>query len=80
MGLHKGLTSQDHSIAKVTNLAAQPFLEREFALFLINNRLGFGEVERRWVVLAANRADYEEYYAGTRAIVAEMQAAQAAKG
>jgi hypothetical protein len=29
------------------------------------------------LLLAANRADYEEYYAGTRAIVAEMQAAQA---
>ena len=32
------------------------------------------------MLLATNRADYEEYYAGTRAIVAEMQAAQAAKG
>lgn len=32
------------------------------------------------LLLAANRADYEEYYAGTRAIVAEMQAAQATKG
>jgi len=32
------------------------------------------------LLLAANRADYEEYYAGTRAIFAEMQATQAKKG
>src|SRR5271155_3070344 len=55
MGLHEVLTSQDHSIAKVTNLAAQPFLEREFALFLLNDRFGFGLVKRWRVVLAASR-------------------------
>ena len=46
MGLHKGPTSQDHSIGKVTNLAAQPFLEREFALLLVNDRLGLWPGQR----------------------------------
>jgi len=43
-------------MAKVTNLTAQPFLEQEFALLLVNHRLGFGQVKRRWMVLATNRA------------------------
>src|SRR5271156_6096081 len=55
MGLDKLATSQDDSISEITNLAAQPFLEREFALFLLDNCLGFGLVKRRRVVLAANR-------------------------
>src|ERR1700722_17871037 len=56
MELDKVLTSQDHSITKVTNSAAQPFLGREFALFLVNDRLGFGLVKRRRVALATSRA------------------------
>src|ERR1700744_3860591 len=60
MRFDKVPTSQDDSIA---NLAAQPFLEREFALLLLNNCLGFGLVKRRRVVLAANRAAQKQMLA-----------------
>lgn len=39
---------------------------------------GFNAVVRKAAeLLEQNRTDYEEYYAGTRAILAEMRAAQA---
>ena len=63
MGLDKLPTSQDHSIGKVTDLAAQPFLEREFALLLVNDRFGFGPVKCRWVVLAPKCAAKEQMLA-----------------
>ena len=56
MRFHKGVTSQDHSITKVANFAAQPFLEREFALLLINNLLGLSPIKGRRVMSGGDSA------------------------
>ena len=56
MRFHKGATSQDDSVAKVANSAAQPFLEREFALFLLDDLLGLGRFKCRRVVLGGSSA------------------------
>src|ERR1700693_3889277 len=51
MRCHKGATSQDDSIAKVADFAAQLFLEREFAFLLLNDLLSLGQVKGRPVLV-----------------------------
>ena len=45
MRFHKGVASQDDAVAKVSNSAAQPLLEREFALLQLNDLLSRGQVK-----------------------------------
>jgi hypothetical protein len=49
MIFHKTAAPQNHSIGKVTYLAAQLFLNREFSLFLLHHLLGLGQIKGRGV-------------------------------
>jgi|GEM_PF-5458069 len=56
MRFHKAAASKDDSVAKVANSAAQPFLEREFAVLLLNDLLSLGQSKCRRVVFAGGSA------------------------
>ena len=56
MRFHKAAASKDDSVAKVANSAAQPFLEREFAVLLLNDLLSLGQFKCRRVVFAGGSA------------------------
>src|SRR5262249_51955806 len=54
VGFNKGLTSQDHTVSEVTNPAAQPFGQREFAVLSVNHSLSCGQVEGRKLIWNSN--------------------------
>ena len=63
MRFHKGATSQDDSIAKIADFAAQLFLEREFAFLLLNDLLSLGQVKGRPVLVGGESAPQKEMLA-----------------
>src|ERR1700730_6206375 len=63
MSVHKGATSQDDSIAKVANFAAQLLWEREFALLLVNDLLSLGQFKGRPVLVGGQSAPHEQMLA-----------------
>ena len=63
MRFDKGATAQDDSITKGANFAAQPLLEREFSLFLLEDLLGLLRSKGRRGVLGGNRAPQKQMLA-----------------
>src|SRR6202035_4965348 len=56
-------TSQDDAVAKIANFAAQPFLEREFAFFLLNDLLSLSQVKGRPVLVSGESAPQKQMLA-----------------
>src|ERR1700722_14255908 len=63
MRCHKDATSQDDSIAKVADFAAQLFLEREFAFLLLNDLLSLGQVKGRPVLIGGESSPQKQMLA-----------------
>jgi hypothetical protein len=63
MRFDKGATSQDNSVAKVADFAAQSFLEREFAFFLLNDLLNLVQVKGRPVLIGGQSAPQKQMLA-----------------
>ena len=63
MRFDKGATSQDDSVAKIADFAAQSFLEREFAFFLLNDLLNLVQVKGRPVLVGGQSTPQKQMLA-----------------
>ena len=60
---NKGLTSQDHAIGKVANLATQAFSQGEFAILFVNDSLSGRQIKGRRLGLGTLAPAHKEVLA-----------------